>query len=298
MIVKYGLTAKKLLILETLSYPLILAPFFTEYLEHGSLPNTLQELTTEISIGLLFVATAIYVRVTRHELMRLDELRQILTETIVHDLRNPLTSFKGAIDFLAETQEADLQTRRQLISVAQNPCAAQMHLIDSLLDMDRLETKQFPINRRKFDAISLLQEASSEMVGAALVNHIEMTVSADDGMPQVFADKTLLDRVLANLISNALKYTPKNGTIKLKASHDKKRGVFLFSVEDTGSGVPPEASKKLFQRYYRIEGTEQRLHRGTGLGLYFCRLAVEAHGGTITVGATPQGGTVFNFTIK
>jgi signal transduction histidine kinase len=291
-------TAKKLQLLEWLSYPLVLVPFITEYLESGHLPLQPREWITELVVGGLILVFVGYVRATRLEMLELDEEKADLTDAVIHDLKNPLSSVIGALEVLGLSR-LDEKERENMFSVARQGCASQLRLIEMILEISRLEEGLKPAPDC-FPPHTLVEEALHTMSGAAAAKNIRLAAMECKVGAPVCADRSLLRRVLENLVSNSIKYTPEGGVIKVScdiAEHDGS-SMAIFEVADDGSGLPPDVAAKLFHKYYRAEGSDQRYHRGSGIGLYFCRLAVEAHGGVISAGAAPmQKGAVVRFSI-
>lgn len=292
-------TARKLQLIEWLSYPLVLVPTLTDFIESGHLPNQPREWITEMSVGGLILLFVAYVRATRKEMLELEEQKADLTDAIIHDLKNPLSSVLGALDVVELSSGLSEKERADMYSVARRGCGAQLRLIEMILDISRLEEGLEP-SADRFPPQALLAEAVRMMSGAAAAKSIRLWVAESGSGSQVCADRNLLGRVLENLVSNSIKYTPEGGLISLSCDIAVRAGssTAIFEVSDTGSGLPPESAAKLFHKYYRAEGRSQKNHRGSGIGLYFCRLVVEAHGGAISAGDTSaQGGAVIRFSI-
>jgi signal transduction histidine kinase len=122
---------------------------------------------------------------------------------------------------------------------------------------------------------------------------VAIELPGEKDFPALLADHDLIFRVFENLLLNALKYSRRGGRVSVSA--DFADGVFRFAVSDSGAGIAPEHVRKVFDKYFRVEGQESRSRKGSGIGLYFCRLAVEAHGGTIVIDSTPGRGTTVTF---
>ncbi len=157
--------------------------------------------------------------------------------------------------------------------------------MDRLLEVERLESGVFPLKVQSIDLQPFLNGCLQEWSGPAVLKEIELRPAPSYLTATVTADPEILRRVIGNLLQNALKYTPAGGRVELGATGDKDR--VRIRVADSGRGVGTDERKRLFDRYYRVEGRDQAAHAGAGLGLYFCRLAVEAHGGTIDVADGP-----------
>jgi|GEM_PF-3832280 len=221
----------------------------------------------------------------------LETLRRSLQATIIHDLKNPLASIAGSIAMLRDTA-IDSKVGRELVEIAFASTKVQQQLIDTLVDVEKLETAAlvpFPVCVDPAEAVG---EMAKNMSFAAKGRNITIRTDCQPDLPQFAVDSVLLDRILANLITNAIKYSPSNSEVLVSV---KMRGDrFRFEVKDSGPGIPSSAAERLFQKFYRVEGADRSKYSGSGLGLYFCKLAVEAHGGEIGVN-TGSGGTSFWF---
>lgn len=226
----------------------------------------------------------------RAELMRLQE---DLTHMIIHDMRNELTPIVAVLDLVTQTAKLDEKEKRFMQSAltASNNLT---NMIQSLLEVSKLEKGELPLNRQRLDARSVTKEAAQSFSAQAEKKGVELSTNCDDGV-QVDADQDLLRRILYNLIHNAFKFTPKGGKVTLSASKGDE-GV-TFCVQDTGPGVPKAYHEKVFEKFASAELRQQGERRGTGLGLTFCKLAVEAHGGKIWLESEEGRGAKFFFTI-
>jgi PAS domain S-box-containing protein len=224
---------------------------------------------------------------------QLNAMREDLTNTMVHDLRNPATVVLGALELLdAEELTA---TQREISDVAQQGGQRLLNLINAILDVNRLESGQMPLEREpiRLDIIAAEIVEMEQFLTRDKRLMLENNVCPD--LPLVSVDVELLRRVLQNLIGNAIKFTPAGGRIAIEAQVDSANArQVMVSVTDDGPGVAPDLQARLFQKFVsgRVRG------RGSGLGLAFCRLVVEAHGGRIWVESTPgSGGATFHFTL-
>ena len=222
---------------------------------------------------------------------RAQRLQEDLTHTLVHDLRNPLTSLQGAIEMLSVCEPPLTERQAGLFEIAERSTQRVLGLVNAIMDITRLEKGAMPVSPRAVALSALVEEVFTlhEHVGrqqrVVLINE----VAAD--LPPLSADQTLLERILHNLVGNALKFTPEGGQVRVTArSMPGQEGLAELVVSDTGPGVPGHVRERLFQKF--VTGSRG----GTGLGLAFCRLAVEAHGGRIWLGDESQG-TSIHFTI-
>lgn len=207
---------------------------------------------------------------------QLARLRDDITHMMVHDLRGPLTSIHGILALLQESPEIGLPQRASAaVDAAVRATEKLRGLVTGILDVSRLESGALPVNRQPVDALAVVHEVLALEAASAVRRGVQLV--AETGVPswEVEADADLLRRVLQNLVGNALKFTPSGG--KVTVALEQRDGRVLVSVRDTGSGVPQDLRPRLFQKFSAGTATG----RGSGLGLAFCRLAVEAHGGKI-----------------
>lgn len=222
-------------------------------------------------------------------LFELQQVRDDLTSLIVHDLRSPLTAITGYLDLLRLTNpDPDYQSLlRPMITSARHMSG----LITTILDLRRLEDGSLPLERQPVHLAQLLARSEEEYCGWAQHDGKEIIVEAAEGLPPVHADPDLLRRLVANLLSNALKHTPEGTTIRLMARFDEASAWAALIVADNGPGIEPALQAKLFGRYVRGGGRNES--GSTGLGLTFCKLVAEAHGGAISVESALGQGTTF-----
>mgnify|MGYP000039709212 CR=1 FL=1 len=235
----------------------------------------------------------VYARVKTHlELRWLERLRDDLTHMIVHDLRNPLTVICSFLDIL-QLQEADkLSPKTQkFVAVARKNADEVLDMIGSLLDVSKMEAGEMKLQREAFDLADLIRA----VVGATqpLSGSRTVTFDATESSPTITADVGLIRRVLQNLLGNAVKYTPAGGDVRLAVTtSDSETRV---AVTDAGPGIAPEYHQHIFEKFGQVGA---RSHRpSSGLGLTFCKLVVEAHGGRIGVESEVGRGSTFWLTL-
>ncbi|MBI5686677.1 MAG: hybrid sensor histidine kinase/response regulator [Verrucomicrobia bacterium] len=225
-------------------------------------------------------------------LRELETLRDNLTHMIIHDLRAPLSIALGYLDLVKDHAASKLGSDDMgyLDTILMNICRLN-DMIGSLLDISRLETGNMPLNRRACDvttlARSVMESFDSLVEGRRLV--------FDSPSPSVMAscDEEITRRVLGNLLQNSLKFTPKDGSIRVAVS--RKDGMVRLEVSDTGPGIAPEYHGRIFEKFGYVA---KPVHQySTGLGLTFCKLAVEAQGGQIGIESEVGKGSTFWFTL-
>jgi PAS domain S-box-containing protein len=227
------------------------------------------------------------------EARKIERMRNDLTHTMVHDLRNPLTAIQASLDMLSIIQGAQADGA-DIVQIASRSSRRLLGLVNAILDLSRLESGQIPLQRSALTLRSLTAEISELLtpLAAAKSQRIDLRVPLE--LPKVLADAELMGRVLENLIGNAIKFTPVGGTISVSAQPYADLPEYMqISVSDTGPGIPEDIHDRLFEKF--VTGVNRQ--HGSGLGLAFCRLAVEAHGGRIWLERASGSGATFSFTV-
>jgi PAS domain S-box-containing protein len=222
----------------------------------------------------------------------LDELRSDLTSMLFHDMRSPLGNVISSLQLLMDPPPTD-ETVRSLLTISLRSARRLSRMIDSLLDLRRLEEGRAVIRRAKVSLAALAAEAVEEAQPVAEGKGIMLQLNLPLNLPTVEADPDMTRRVVSNLLDNAVKYTPSGGSIRLMAELVDQ--AVVFTVADSGPGIPTEERHRIFDKYNRIERVGAP--KGLGLGLAFCRLAVKAHGGRIWVESPSEGGAAFRFSL-
>ena len=229
------------------------------------------------------------------ERVALEQMREDLTHMIVHDLRNPLGSITSSLQLIhtAFVERDQTLPLMKLLGIAMRSGQKLYRLIDSLLDLGRMEVGETELKKTLVSPGELVQEAIEQVHPLALSRGQTLTAQLVPGLPRILADDVLILRVLTNLMDNAVKFTSFGGQITVGA--EQIGDTVQFTVTDTGPGIPPESRQRVFDRFARLESAEGV--KGTGIGLAFCKLAVEAHGGRIWVESEMGHGATFCFTL-
>ena len=226
------------------------------------------------------------------KLKDLEALREALTRMVVHDLRSPLMGILGYLDLLdEEVGEALHGEGRELLDRARSSATELTNRISTILDVYRLEEKAMPMNPTLVEA-RVMVEGLVKGLGPQL-GGAEVTLQAPATPVMLTCDRDLIERVLANFVFNALKFSPHGSPLHLAI--EPEPGKVRLSVRDHGPGIPLEYHETIFNKFEQVDAWKQGQRRGTGLGLAFCKLAVEAHSGTIGVDCPEDGGIVFWF---
>lgn len=224
---------------------------------------------------------------------RLQEARDLLSETLVHDLRSPVSSVISALNFIQESLasgETD-EIIQPSLEIAQRSANRLLKMVESLLEIARLESGRLELHTIEADIGSLIEQMTAEFVDQASQDEIRLVFDISPDLPKVHIDRDKIQRVLNNLIDNALKFTGRGGKICIRAEPHGEMEVVL-RVTDNGPGIPSEYREKIFERFVQVPGLSSR-RKGAGLGLTFCRLAIEAHGGKIWVESQVGEGSTF-----
>ncbi len=228
------------------------------------------------------------------ERKNLATMQNDLISMVYHDLRSPLANVISSLDLLPTLlPDAYSEEVKSVLSIATNSTDRMQRLVNSLLDIRRLEAGQPITKREKVSSYLLVKEAVEAARFIANGRHQEILTTLPEGLPNLFVDLDMIRRVLINLIENACKFTPPGGKVQVGAV---RVGTWLqMWVKDNGPGIPLSEQERIFDKYIRLQtpGSPQ----GLGLGLAFCRLAVNAHQGKIWVVSQPQSGSQFLMTL-
>ncbi|GAB4434447.1 MAG: hypothetical protein OHK0015_24210 [Chloroflexi bacterium OHK40] len=227
----------------------------------------------------------------------LEELRDDMISMLVHDLRTPLNGLMLSLDMLGQSRRSGSQEYdEELIERAGQSARQLLRHVNTLLDLRKLEAGRLELDIQPIRAGALIQRVVPRFELLAELGRIALKTEMPPGLPVLAVDHALVERVLENLLGNALKFTPEGRSVTVGARRHASdpNWVELF-VRDEGIGIPPELRSLVFEKFGQVQSALSR--RGTGLGLTFCKLAVEAHGGQIGVRDTPGGGSTFWLTL-
>jgi signal transduction histidine kinase len=244
--------------------------------------------------GVVIGATVILQDVTR--LRRFEELKNDLVATVAHEFRTPLTSLRMAVHLCTEQVAGPVTDKQaELLHAAREDCDRLQAMVDDLLDLSRIESGRVELFPLPTSVSHLVQSAIEEHRQEAVEAGLRLTVESPLPEARVLADHERIGHVFSNLIVNAIRHTPKGGSVTLGAH--ARDGFMRFTVTDTGKGIPQEYRERIFEKFFRVPDTEPR---GTGLGLYIAREIVRGHEGDIGVESQPEPaqGSVFWFTLR
>ncbi|MBN1922605.1 MAG: cyclic nucleotide-binding domain-containing protein [Anaerolineae bacterium] len=233
----------------------------------------------------------------KEHLLEMQRVRQETSDLIVHDLRNPLGVLYAVLDVLKMVLPEDvLNANQELLNIAEDARDRMKRLIDSMLDVARMEGGATALNIKPTDLNRLIEQIAKFSQLNTQRRQVTLRIAIPQPLPLILLDEAKIERVLANLTDNALKYTPQGGEIYISAILEASQ--VQVSVTDTGPGIPEGERQRIFERFAQVQGDHAARRRGFGLGLAFCKLAIEAHGGTIWVEPGPgEIGSRFTFTL-
>jgi len=226
-------------------------------------------------------------------LRRLETVRRDFVSNLSHELRTPLASLKALAETLQDGALDDPSAARRFVDQIQIEVDALTQMASELLELSKIESGRFALDRSPVAAYDLLGSASRRMQVQAERANLTLRVECANNLPLVQVDSQRLEQVLVNLIHNAVKFTRPGGEVVLLA--EPVDGSVRFAVRDTGVGIPADEVSRIFERFYRVD--KSRTGSGTGLGLSIAKHIVEAHGGKIWVESTEGQGSTFYFSI-
>jgi signal transduction histidine kinase len=226
------------------------------------------------------------------DLRKLEEMRDGLIHIVVHDMRSPLNGISGFLELIEMIDGNSLSPKgKTYMANARQSTRRLLEMVNSLLDISKMEARKLELHRSEVDLVAIAREAIAQAESQRGARTV--TVEAPADLPQASVDAELVFRIFQNLIGNALKFTPADGTVKISLAVDN--GQIRCVIADNGPGIPAEFHQRIFEKFGQVHADRQRL--GTGLGLNFCKLAVEAHGGRIGLESEAGKGSRFWFSL-
>lgn len=225
-----------------------------------------------------------------------DEERRVLFAAISHDLRTPIASLSGYIETVASRDHLGDEERKRLCAVSLDETKLLVRLLDDLMDLARLESPEMKIDREPFALSEAVAIVYRRFEMAAAAKSVSLLVPMGlEACPPLDADPAMVERLLGNLVQNAIEHTPPGGTVRIDT---RLAGMWAeIQVTDTGPGIPPDQVTHVFERFYRGPASAGTAKSGLGLGLAIAKRIVELHGGEIRVRSPPVRGASFRFTL-
>ena len=257
-------------------------------------PFQLEEVRVRVETHLELRDQRVQLEEQYRQLRDLEQLRDGLVHMIVHDMNNVLTVILGNLSMVQRRFGDELaEDASRLVRLALGSGRELSSMVADLLDTSRMESGEMPVNAVECDIAALARDVVAEY--EPLIQSMDIEPEIPEGSVLATCDDRLIRRVAANLIGNALDFSTRGGELKIQVEHVD--GAVKFCVGDSGPGVPPEYHSKIFEKFGRVEGRAKGEKHSTGLGLAFCKLAVQAHGGHIGVDSEVGKGSTFWFTI-
>ncbi len=223
--------------------------------------------------------------------MELEQLRDDMLHMLVHDLRTPLTGLMLGLDMLAFSQNASAEERADLLQRTRQSAGNLLDQINTILDVRKLEAGRLELDLEPTHLPLLIGQALAPLLPLAQQEEQAVLWDIAPDLPLFWLDTRLFSRVIENIAGNAVKFTPRGGQIVIGARTEDAGEALKIWVQDSGPGVPEELRTAIFEKYSQAPGKAR--HRGTGLGLAFCKLVADAHGGQIGMDDAPGGGSIF-----
>jgi signal transduction histidine kinase len=255
----------------------------------------------DIQEVLLRVRNAVYTKklydrleFSYEKLKELEKLRDKLTHMLVHDMRSPLAGILGYLEMIKMQSQFGTQQRiLHFTNQALHSTTTLIEMVSSILDVSRLEEGKMPLHH----TLANLEEMAGQVIEslACAGKDIQISLTCPQGSASVLCDEEIIRRVFVNLIANAIKFTDEEGRVNIQI--EKNEEALKVMVSDNGPGIPPEHLQMIFEKYSQVELRSQIHKYSTGLGLTFCKLALEAHGGHIGVDSQVGKGSTFWFVL-
>jgi len=214
---------------------------------------------------------------------------------LIHDMKGPLGEIMANLDLLASEDLSGEQ--RDYVETAQQGCNTLLQMVLNLLDIHKMEEGRLVVHRHEFDFREVVQSCMSSLQRTAAAKQVRFDVQGGAGEFPVTGDRTLLERVVLNLLMNSIEYSPEDGVIVLKLSRSRSEDQVVLTVTDQGKGIPHQYQELIFQKFAQVERDGKKRPLSTGLGLTFCKMAVEAHNGRIWVQSRDHQGSTFGIEI-
>jgi len=227
------------------------------------------------------------------KLREIDQMKSEFLTNVSHELRTPLQSIGGFAKLILEGKVPDVATQHEFLQIIDREIQHLSVLISSLLDMSRLESGRFQINKRRLPVRDTFIDSLKMFHSLARDKDVSLSEEIPAVLPEIEIDGERLRQVIVNLMSNAIKFSDPGGKVTARAKTGEKE--ILFQVKDRGIGMKKKAMAHLFERFYRAE--DKLARGGTGLGLFISKQIIEAHGGQIWAESKIGEGSTFSFTL-
>lgn len=273
-----------------------------------------QSIIHQISSALTAIVLYNEIKSTNIELKKLERIKTEFVSIVSHELRTPITPISNSLDIIASEQAGKLSTPAQnFLNMAKRNVERLSSIIEDLLDLSRIETGKFDFKYKKYNIKSSLDLIQKNFENQAKTKEINFETSFAENLPDIYADPKRIEQILTNIVTNAFKFTPKSGSVKVSAdvinSSDIEKTTLIhpvtapdgeyihISIKDTGVGIKEEDIHKIFDKFSQIENSLTRSAGGVGLGLTITKHFIDAHLGSIWVNTKENEGSDFNVII-
>jgi len=230
------------------------------------------------------------------EQQRLEFAKSNFLSVVSHELRTPMTSIKGFLDLILNGRAGTLtDLQRDFLTTVSGQAESLLVMVGDLVEFSRIQVRRNDVAADPVSLADVARVVAARLMPLASEREITIIHRSPPDLPLVPGDRLQLEQVVSNLVSNAIKFTPDRGTITLSAQSEGDE--VLFSVADTGIGIPADQQEQIFEAFYQISTGATRLHGGMGLGLAICRHIVEGHGGRLWVRSEEGQGSEFQFAL-
>ena len=232
------------------------------------------------------------------EVQNISKTKSEFISAVSHELRTPLTSIKGYASILMTGKLGEIPEKvKERLGKINSHSDNLVNLINELLDISRIESGRVEMKMSEHNLASTVENVADLLTPQMRDKNINWKTGFAPDIPKLVYDPSHVERIFINLIGNAVKFTPEQGTITIRATYDKQTDFVTVSVSDTGIGIPKDDLSKLFDEFYRVDNKINQTVKGTGLGLALAKKIVEAHKGKIWVTSKVGEGTTFHFTL-
>jgi len=227
------------------------------------------------------------------ELKKLDQMRSEFVSLVSHQVRGPLTNMRGAVERMRTGCSLANDTCSRMFTILNSQVERLDRLVQDVLNAARIESGDLVLHREPVSILPIVTQVVEQTL--ARKTNRPISVPVKPGLPLVYTDRDRTAEILANLLDNADKYSSSAESVEIDIYANQEN--VIVSVRDHGNGIPPEKLPRLFEKFYRTDGSDSQATYGYGLGLYVCRLLVEAQGGRIWAENHPMGGALFSFSL-
>jgi PAS domain S-box-containing protein len=225
-----------------------------------------------------------------------DRMKTDFVSLVSHELRTPLTSIKGFVDLLLDGEAGAVnEEQHEFLEIVKSNADRLIALVNDLLDVSRIESGRVELRREPLDLARTIRGVAGTLMAAIEAKGQHVAIELDPALPPIAGDPSRVTQIVTNLLTNAHKYTPRGGTIRIAAARDG--AMARVEVQDSGVGLTPDEQAQIFTKFFRARNRATQEAGGTGLGLAITQSLVEMHGGEITLASTPGAGSTFTFTL-